>query len=164
MKKVAIIMGSDSDLPIVEKGIAVLDELEIPYEVHVFSAHRTPIECAEFVRGARDRGFGVIVAAAGMSAHLAGAVAANTLLPVIGIPISTKNTGGVDALWSTVQMPSGVPVATVAIDGAQNAAYLAAEIIATSDEALYERLLAVREAGHAKVLSKNRDIEARFNR
>lgn len=164
MKKVAIIMGSDSDLPIVEKGIAVLDELEIPYEVHVFSAHRTPIECAEFVRGARDMGFGVIVAAAGMSAHLAGAVAANTLLPVIGIPISTKNTGGVDALWSTVQMPSGVPVATVAIDGAQNAAHLAAEIIATSDETLYERLLAVREAGHAKVLSKNRDIEARFNR
>ena len=164
MKKVAIIMGSDSDLPIVEKGISVLQELQIPYEVHVFSAHRTPLECAEFVRSAKANGFGVIVAAAGMSAHLAGAVAANTLLPVIGIPISTKNTGGVDALWSTVQMPSGVPVATVAIDGAQNAAYLSAEILATSDEALYERLLAVREAGHEKVLMKNRDIEARFNR
>lgn len=162
MKKVAIIMGSDSDLPIVEKGIGVLTELKIPFEVHVFSAHRTPAECAEFVSGARDGGFGVIICAAGMAAHLAGAVAANTLLPVIGIPISTKNTGGVDALWSTVQMPSGIPVATVAIDGAQNSAYLAAEILALNDEELYNRLVAFRKSAKEKVLSKNREIESRY--
>jgi 5-(carboxyamino)imidazole ribonucleotide mutase len=164
MKKVAIIMGSDSDLPIVEKGIAVLDELSVPYEVHVYSAHRTPSECASFVSGARERGFGAIICAAGMAAHLAGAVAANTLLPVIGIPISSKNTGGADALWSTVQMPSGIPVATVAIDGAQNAAYLAAEILSLSDDALYERLLLKRTEGKNKVLSKNADIEAKYNK
>ncbi len=163
MKKVAIIMGSDSDLPIVEKGIAVLKDLGVPFEVHVYSAHRTPRECAQFVSSAKENGFGAIICAAGMAAHLAGAVAANTLLPVIGIPISTKNTGGVDALWSTVQMPSGIPVATVAIDGAQNAAYLAAQIIALSDGALYEKLLAVRAAGCEKVLTKNKEIEARFN-
>ena len=164
MKKVAIIMGSDSDLPIVEKGIGVLMELEIPYEVHVFSAHRTPAECAEFVKGARENGFGVLICAAGMAAHLAGAVAANTILPVIGIPISTKNTGGVDALWSTVQMPSGIPVATVAIDGAQNAAFLAAEILSLADEALYSRLWAKRTEGRNKVLSKNAEIEAKYNK
>ena len=164
MKKVAIIMGSDSDLPIVEKGISVLSELSVPYEVHVFSAHRTPLECKEFVSGARDAGFGVIICAAGMAAHLAGAVAANTLLPVIGIPISTKNTGGVDALWSTVQMPSGIPVATVAIDGAQNSAYLAAQILALEDESLYERLLSKRREGTEKVLMKNKEIEDRFNK
>ena len=117
MKKVAVIMGSDSDLPIVEKGIKVLEDYGIPFEVHVYSAHRTPAETSAFVSGAADAGFGVIIAAAGMAAHLAGAIAANTHLPVIGIPISCKNTGGVDALWSTVQMPSGIPVATVAIDG-----------------------------------------------
>ena len=136
MKKVAVIMGSDSDLPIVEKGINVLRDYGIPFEVHVYSAHRTPLEAAEFVSNAKKNGFGVIIAAAGMAAHLAGAVAANTLLPVIGIPISSKNIGGMDALLSTVQMPSGIPVATVAIDGAANAAHLAAQILAVSDEAL----------------------------
>lgn len=163
MKKVAILMGSDSDLPIVEKGIAVLRDYGIPYEVHVYSAHRTPVETAEFVSSAYDNGFGVIIAAAGMAAHLAGAVAANTVLPVIGIPISCKNTGGVDALWATVQMPSGIPVATVAIDGAANAAHLAAEILALEDSALREKLLSARAAGREKVLSKNREIEERFN-
>ena len=164
MKKVAILMGSDSDLPIVEKGIAVLSDYEIPFEVHVYSAHRTPAETAEFVSSAKERGFGVIIAAAGMAAHLAGAVAANTTLPVIGIPISCKNTGGVDALWATVQMPSGIPVATVAIDGAANAAHLAAEILALSDDALAEKLVAVRLAGHDKVLEKNSAIEEKYNK
>ena len=163
MKKVAILMGSDSDLPIVEKGIDVLKEYGIPYEVHVYSAHRTPAETAEFVSGAHEAGFGVIIAAAGMAAHLAGAVAANTVLPVIGIPISGKNPGGVDALWATVQMPSGIPVATVAIDGAANAAHLAAEILALGDESLREKLIAAREAGREKVLSKNRAVEEKYN-
>ncbi len=163
MKKVAILMGSDSDLPIVEKGIAVLKELSIPFEVHVYSAHRTPAEAAEFVKGAKAGGFGVMIAAAGMAAHLAGAVAANTTLPVIGIPISCKNTGGVDALWSTVQMPSGIPVATVAIDGAANAAYLAAQILALSDEALSERIEAARAKAAAAVLEKNRAVEEKYN-
>ncbi len=163
MKKVAILMGSDSDLPIVEKGIAVLADYGIPYEVHVYSAHRTPDECSEFVSGAYENGFGVIICAAGMAAHLAGAVAANTLLPVIGIPISCKNTGGFDALFSTVQMPSGIPVATVAIDGAANAAHLAAEILAVQDPELYARLVSTRAAGHDKVLEKNRAIEAKYN-
>ncbi len=164
MKKVAIIIGSDSDLPIVEKGIAVLDDYGIPYEVHVYSAHRTPLECAEFVKSAAERDFGVIIAAAGMAAHLAGAVAANTTLPVIGIPISSKNTGGIDALYSTVQMPSGIPVATVAIDGAANAAHLAAEILAVGDAELTEKLTLARAAARAKVLEKNADIEERFNK
>ena len=163
MKKVAILMGSDSDLPIVEKGIAVLREYGIPHEVHVYAAHRTPAECAEFVKGAADAGFGVIIAAAGMAAHLAGAVAANTVLPVIGIPVSCKNTGGMDALLATVQMPSGIPVATVAIDGAANAAHLAAQILAVSDADLTEKIVAVRRAGYEKVLEKNRAIEEKFN-
>lgn len=163
MKKVAVIMGSDSDLPIVEKGIAVLREYGIPFEVHVYSAHRTPLECAEFVKSAEDEGFGVIIAAAGMAAHLAGAIAANTTLPVIGIPISSKNTGGIDALLSTVQMPSGIPVATVAIDGAANAAHLAAEILALSDKELSRKVKDARIAGYGKVLEKNRAIEERFN-
>ena len=163
MKKVAIIMGSDSDLPIVEKGINVLKEYGVPFEVHVYSAHRTPVQAAEFVKGAKDNGFGVIIAAAGMAAHLAGAVAANTVLPVIGIPVSCKNTGGVDALWSTVQMPSGIPVATVAIDGAANAALLAVEMLALSDEALYAKLVDARKAGEEKVLEKNKAIEEKFN-
>lgn len=163
MKKVAILMGSDSDLPIVEKGIAVLRDYGIPHEVHVYSAHRTPAETAEFVSSAYDNGFGVIIAAAGMAAHLAGAVAANTVLPVIGIPISCKNTGGVDALWATVQMPSGIPVATVAIDGAANAAHLAAQILALEDSSLCEKLLSARISGRDKVLAKNREIEERFN-
>ena len=163
MKKVALIMGSDSDLPIVEKGINVLKEYGIPFEVHVYSAHRTPYEAAEFVKGAKGAGFGVIIAAAGMAAHLAGAIAANTTLPVIGIPISCKNTGGVDALWSTVQMPSGIPVATVAIDGAANAAHLAAQILALSDEALADKLVEVRAAAYRAVLEKNRAVEEKYN-
>ncbi len=163
MKKVAIIMGSDSDLPIVEKGINVLKEYGVPFEVHVYSAHRTPVQAAEFVRGARANGFGVIIAAAGMAAHLAGAIAANTVLPVIGIPVSCKNTGGVDALWSTVQMPSGIPVATVAIDGAANAALLAVEMLALSDDALYDKLVDARKAGEETVLQKNKAIEEKFN-
>ena len=164
MKKVAIIMGSDSDLPIVEKGINVLKEYGVPFEVHVYSAHRTPVQAAEFVRGARANGFGVIIAAAGMAAHLAGAIAANTVLPVIGIPVSCKNTGGVDALWSTVQMPSGIPVATVAIDGAANAALLAVEMLALSDDALYGKLVDARKAGEETVLQKNKAIEEKFNK
>ncbi len=156
-------MGSDSDLPVVEKGINVLREYGIPFEVHIYSAHRTPKEAAEFVSSAYDKGFGVIIAAAGMAAHLAGAVAANTLLPVIGIPVSCKNTGGMDALLATVQMPSGIPVATVAIDGAANAAHLAAQIIALSDSELYSKLTAAREAGRAKVLEKNRAVEEKYN-
>ena len=163
MKKVAILMGSDSDLPIVEKGISVLSDYKIPFEVHVYSAHRTPRETAEFVSSAKERGFGVIIAAAGMAAHLAGAVAANTTLPVIGIPISCKNTGGVDALWATVQMPSGIPVATVAIDGAANAAHLAAEILALSDDTLAKKLEDARIAGREKVLEKNAAIEEKYN-
>lgn len=164
MKKVAILMGSDSDLPIVEKGINVLKEYEVPFEVHVYSAHRTPLQTAEFVKGAKDNGFGVIIAAAGMAAHLAGAVAANTVLPVIGIPVSCKNTGGVDALWATVQMPSGIPVATVAIDGAANAALLAVEMLALSDDTLYNKLIEARKAGEEKVLEKNQAIEEKFNK
>ncbi len=163
MKKVAVLMGSDSDLPVVEKGINVLKDLGIPFEVHVYSAHRTPKECAAFVSDAESSGFGVIIAAAGMAAHLAGAVAANTVLPVIGIPVSSKNLDGMDALLATVQMPSGIPVATVAIDGAANAAYLAAEIIALGEPALRERLVAVRRAAYEKVLEKNRAVEEKFN-
>ena len=163
MKKVAVIMGSDSDLPIVEKGIKVLEDYGIPFEVHVYSAHRTPAETSAFVSGAADAGFGVMIAAAGMAAHLAGAIAANTHLPVIGIPISCKNTGGVDALWSTVQMPSGIPVATVAIDGAANAAHLAAQILALSDPELAEKIVAVRAAGKDAVLKKNAAIEEKYN-
>lgn len=163
MRKIAIIMGSDSDLPTVERGINVLREYGVPFEVHVYSAHRTPTEAAEFVKGAEKNGFGVIIAAAGMAAHLAGAVAANTVLPVIGIPISSKNTGGVDALLSTVQMPSGIPVATVAIDGATNAALLAMEILALSEQSLSEKLKEAREAGARKVLAKNKEIEEKYN-
>jgi len=163
MKKVAILMGSDSDLPIVEKGINVLRDYGIPFEVHVYSAHRTPSQTADFVSSAYDRGFGVIIAAAGMAAHLAGAVAANTVLPVIGIPVSSKQIGGMDALLATVQMPSGIPVATVAIDGAANAAHLAAQILALSDEALRAKLVAARSEGSEKVLKKNAEIEAKFN-
>ena len=164
MKKVAILMGSDSDLPIVEKGINVLRDYGIPFEVHVYSAHRTPAEAAEFVSSAYDNGFGVIIAAAGMAAHLAGAVAANTTLPVIGIPVSCKNTGGMDALLATVQMPSGIPVATVAIDGAANAGHLAAQILALSDDSLREKLIAQRTQAKETVLSKNKAIEEKFNK
>ena len=164
MKKVAIIMGSDSDLPIVEKGINVLKEYGVPFEVHVYSAHRTPVEAAEFVKGAKDNGFGVIIAAAGMAAHLAGAIAANTVLPVIGIPISCKNTGGFDALLSTVQMPTGIPVATVAVNGAANAALLCIQMLAIEDESLAKALDAKRADGREAVLKKNEAIEKEFNK
>ncbi len=163
MKKVAVIMGSDSDLPIVEKAIDTLKEFEIPFEVHVYSAHRTPVETKDFVSSAEENGFGVIIAAAGMAAHLAGAVAANTVLPVIGIPVSAKKLDGLDALLSTVQMPSGIPVATVAIDGAKNAAILAAQIIALSDEKLSAKLKSDRQNAAKTVLEKNEKIEKLYN-
>ena len=163
MKKAAVIMGSDSDLPVVEKAFGVFAEFGIPYEVHVFSAHRTPEEAKAFTESARKNGFGVLIAAAGMAAHLAGAIAANTLLRVIGIPIKSGGLGGTDALLSTVQMPSGIPVATVAIDGAKNAAYLAAEILAVSDDALYEKLVASRKAASDAVLKKNAEISAKYH-
>ena len=163
MKKVAVIMGSDSDLPVVEKAINTLAEYGVPYEVHVFSAHRTPVQAKEFSSSARENGFGAIIAAAGMAAHLAGAIAANTTLPVIGIPVKSKNLDGMDALLSTVQMPTGMPVATVAIDGAANAALLSVQMLAIEDAALAEKLDAARRAGEAKVLAKNAEIEAKFN-
>ncbi|MBR7094629.1 MAG: 5-(carboxyamino)imidazole ribonucleotide mutase [Clostridia bacterium] len=158
MKKVGILMGSDSDLPILEKAFTVLRELEIPFEAHIYSAHRTPTEAAEFAKNARKNGFGVLIAAAGMAAHLAGAVAAQSTLPVIGIPCKSSVLDGMDALLSTVQMPSGIPVATVAIGGGANAALLAAEILAVSDEALAERLDARRAADAAKVLERDRAL------
>ena len=164
MKKVGIIMGSDSDLPVVEKAIQVLKEYEVPFEVHVFSAHRTPVEAKEFSTSARANGFGAIIAAAGMAAHLAGAIAANTTLPVIGIPVKSKNLDGLDALLSTVQMPTGIPVATVAIDGAANAAILAIQMIAIEDAVLAQKLDANRAAGAAKVLEKDKAIAATYNK
>ena len=163
MKKVGIIMGSDSDLPIVSKAIDTLKEYGVPFEVHIYSAHRTPVEAKEFSSSARQNGFGAIIAAAGMAAHLAGAIAANTTLPVIGIPVQSKNLGGMDALLSTVQMPSGIPVATVAIDGATNAALLAIQILAVEDAELANKLDAARKAGAEKVLKKNADIVATYN-
>ena len=156
-------MGSDSDLPIVQKTVDTLVSLSIPYEVHVYSAHRTPEEAARFSREARANGFGVMIAAAGMAAHLAGAVAAATTLPVIGIPCKSSNLDGIDALLSTVQMPSGIPVATVAINGGVNAALLAAEILALSDEVLAEKLVARRQADREKVLKKDAEIAAALN-
>jgi len=164
MKKVAVIMGSDSDLPVVEKAVNVLSELGVPTEVHVYSAHRTPAEAGEFSRSARENGFAAIIAAAGKAAHLAGAIAANTTLPVIGIPIKSSTLDGLDALLSTVQMPSGIPVATVAIDGAENAALLAAQIIAVEDKALEERLNDRKRKAADKVLEKNRSVEEKFNK
>ncbi len=163
MKKVGIIMGSDSDLPIVEKAITTLAELEIPYEVHIYSAHRTPVEARDFSMNAREKGFGAIIAAAGKAAHLAGAIAANTTIPVIGIPIKSSTLDGLDALLSTVQMPGGIPVATVAIDGAQNAALLAAQILSVSDEDLAKRLDAQRKAAMEAVLEKNRQVAEKYN-
>ena len=162
MKKVGIIMGSDSDLPVVQKAIDTLRQFEVPVEVHVYSAHRTPKEAGEFARNARANGIGVIVAAAGKAAHLAGALAANTTLPVIGIPVKSSNLDGIDALLSTVQMPSGIPVATVAIDGAVNAALLSIQMLAIEDAALAEKLQAKRDADARKVLEKNAAIEAQF--
>ena len=163
MKKVGIVMGSDSDLPIVKKAIDTLKEYGVPFEVHVYSAHRTPVEAKEFSSNARANGFGAIIAAAGMAAHLAGAVAANTTLPVIGIPVQSKNLGGMDALLSTVQMPSGIPVATVAIDGATNAALLAIQMLAIEDADLAEKLDGARAASAQTVLAKNANIEKEFN-
>ena len=163
MKKVAIIMGSDSDLPVAEKAAGKLKEYGVPFEVHIYSAHRTPEQARAFAMAAKDNGFGVIIAAAGMAAHLAGAMAANTTLPVIGIPLKSKNLDGVDALLSTVQMPSGIPVATVGIDGAVNAALLSVEILALSDETLAEKLTQARAAETEKVLAKNAAVEAQFN-
>ena len=161
-KKVGILLGSDSDLPIVERAFEVLRELDIPFEAHIYSAHRTPKEAADFTSGAREAGFGVLIAAAGMAAHLAGAVAANTTLPVIGIPCKSSVLDGMDALLSTVQMPSGIPVATVAIGGAANAALLAAEILAVSDEALAKKLIAKRESDKAKVLAKDAALQEKL--
>ena len=163
MKKVAIIMGSDSDLGVAEKAIGKLRELMIPFEVHVYSAHRTPDAARDFARGAKDNGFGAIIAIAGMAAHLAGALAANTTLPVIGVPVSSKKLDGVDALLSTVMMPTGIPVATVAIDGAANAALLCAQIFALSDDALAARLSEAREAEARRVLEKDEAVCASFS-
>ncbi len=158
MKKVGIIMGSDSDLPVVQKAADVLSDFGVPYEIHIYSAHRTPVEAREFSTTAKEKGFGVIIAAAGMAAHLAGAMAAGTTLPVIGIPIKSEQLGGLDALLSTVQMPSGIPVATVAIDGAKNAAVLAVEILALGDEELSAKLEKFRADGTAAALKKDAAI------
>ena len=158
MKKVGIVIGSDSDLPVVKKAADTLESLGIPYELHIYSAHRTPDEARDFARSARENGFGVIIAAAGMAAHLAGAVAANTTLPVIGIPCKSKNLDGIDALLSTVQMPSGIPVATVAIDGAANAALLSAQILAVEDAVLASKLEAKRASDKVAVLKKDAEV------
>jgi len=163
MKKIAIIMGSDSDLPVAEQAAETLKRHGVPFEVHIFSAHRTPEQARAFALGARKNGFGAIIAAAGKAAHLAGAIAANTTLPVIGIPLKSSVLDGVDALLSTVQMPSGIPVATVAIDGAVNAALLSMEILAVTDDEIAEKLDALRREETAKVLAKNAAAEARFN-
>ncbi|MBR2224075.1 MAG: 5-(carboxyamino)imidazole ribonucleotide mutase [Christensenellaceae bacterium] len=163
MKKVAVIMGSDSDLPVVEKAINTLKEYEVPFEVHVYSAHRTPAAAADFAKNAKANGFGVIIAAAGKAAHLGGVLAGNTTLPVIGIPVKASELDGMDALLATVQMPSGVPVATVAINGASNAALLAVQMLAISDEALAEKLAAAKEAAAKKVLEKDAAVAAKFN-
>ena len=160
MKKVGIIMGSDSDLPIVQKAVDMLKSLEVPYEVHIYSAHRTPVEARDFAINARANGFGALICAAGMAAHLAGAIAANTTLPVVGIPCKGGMMDGLDALLATVQMPTGIPVATVAINGAANAALLCAQIIAVEDKELAAKLDAKRKADAAKVLEKDRTIAA----
>ena len=164
MKKVGIVMGSDSDLPIIQKATDMLSKLEIPFEVHVYSAHRTPEEARDFAVNARANGFGVMIAAAGMAAHLAGAVAANTTLPVIGIPCKSSNLDGLDALLSTVQMPSGIPVATVAINGGANAALLAAQILAVEDKELAAKLDAKRKSDAAAVLEKDAKVAAEINK
>ncbi|MDD6882304.1 MAG: 5-(carboxyamino)imidazole ribonucleotide mutase [Eubacteriales bacterium] len=159
MKKIAVIMGSASDKPVVEKAMKVFEEFSVPYEAHVFSAHRTPDEAANFAKNARQNGFGAIIAAAGLAAHLAGALAARTTLPVIGIPIAGGAFKGLDALLATVQMPTGIPVATVAVDGAANAALLAVEILAVADDALAEKLEARRAADAAKVLAADQEMQ-----
>lgn len=161
--KVGVVMGSASDLPIVEKGIKVLQEFGVPVEVRVLSAHRCPEEARDFAATARERGFSVLIAAAGMAAHLAGALAANTTLPVIGIPCKSTNLDGMDALLSTVMMPSGIPVATVAIDGAKNAALLAIQILAVTDEGLAKKLAEAREKETAAVLAKDAELRAKYH-
>lgn len=162
MKKVGLVMGSDSDLPIVEKAVAILKSFEVPFEVHVYSAHRTPVEAREFTVNAKKNGFGVIIAFAGMAAHLAGAVAANTTLPVIGVPCKSSNLDGMDALLSTVQMPTGIPVATVAINGGANAALLAVQMLALGDEGLAQKLDNKRVADAKAVLEKDAKISSQF--
>ena len=164
MKKVGIVMGSDSDLPILRKTMDTLSSLEIPFECHVYSAHRTPVEARDFALNARANGFGCIIAAAGMAAHLAGAIAANTTLPVIGIPCKSTCLDGMDALLSTVMMPSGIPVATVAINGGVNAALLCAQILAVEDAALAEKLDNKRKSDAAKVLEKDAALQAELNK
>ena len=163
MKKIGIIMGSASDLPVVKKAMDMLDSFSVPYEAHVFSAHRTPEEAREFSLNARANGFGAIIAAAGMAAHLAGAVAANTTLPVIGIPCKSTNLDGLDARLSTVMMPSGIPVATVAVDGAANAALLAIEILAVTDTELADKLDAKRRADREAVLRADAELNSKIN-
>ena len=158
MKKVGIVMGSDSDLPIIKKATDMLKSLDMPFEVHIYSAHRTPVEARDFALNAADNGFGVLICAAGMAAHLAGAIAANTILPVIGIPCSSSNLDGMDALLSTVMMPAGIPVATVAINGGANAALLAAQIIALGEPELAKKLADKRAADAAKVLEKDASV------
>lgn len=164
MKKIGIVMGSDSDMPVVSKALDTLNELGVPYEVHIYSAHRTPEEAKAFAERAREAGLGAIIAAAGKAAHLAGAIAANTTLPVIGIPVKSSTLDGLDALLSTVQMPSGIPVATVAIDGAANAALLAVQMLAIEDEALALKLSEQRKANAQKILEKDAAIAAKLNK
>lgn len=159
MKKVAILMGSDSDLPVLKPAVKTLHQLGIPFSIRVMSAHRTPLEAAEFAKSAREEGYGVIIAAAGKAAHLAGSLAAQTTLPVIGIPVKSSTLDGLDALLSTVQMPGGIPVATVAIDGAQNAALLAAEMLALSDDTLAKKLDDMRVEQHDSVVKKDKAID-----
>lgn len=163
MKKVGILMGSDSDLPIVEKGIEVLKAYGVPLEVHVYSAHRTPVQAEEFAKNARNNGFGVIICAAGMAAHLAGVIAAGTTLPVIGIPCSSKVLDGMDSLLSTVMMPPGIPVATVGINGAKNAVLLAIQILSIEDETLAVKLAKEREDNKKVILEKSKLIEEKYN-
>ena len=164
MKKVGIVMGSDSDMPIIKKATDMLESLDIPYEVHIYSAHRTPVEARDFALNARENGFGAIIAAAGMAAHLAGAIAANTTLPVIGIPCKSSNLDGMDALLSTVQMPTGIPVATVAINGGGNAALLCAQILAVEDKDLADRLDKKRADDAKKVLEKDAKVLELLNK
>ena len=164
MKKVGIVMGSDSDLPILRKAMDMLDTLGVPYETHIYSAHRTPVEARDFALNARANNFGCIIAAAGMAAHLAGAIAANTTLPVIGLPCKGPCFDGMDALLSTVMMPSGIPVATVAVNGGVNAALLAAQILAVSDDALAAKLDAKRVSDAQAVLAKDAALQAELNK
>ncbi len=163
MKKVGIVMGSDSDLPIVEKATDLLGKFGVPFEVHVYSAHRTPVEARDFAVNAKSNGFGVLIAFAGMAAHLAGAIAANTTLPVIGVPCKSSNLDGMDALLSTVQMPTGIPVATVAINGGGNAALLAMQILALQDSELDYKLECKRKSDAESVIEKDKKISSMYN-